>query len=145
MTHQYALSNEEQEKFNQFKQMSPEAYEKICKRCGLCCLYKAHNSHYTIATRYCCKHLDTKTQKCKIYNNRTSYNSNDCISVVPDMVLDGTILPRTCGYVEYVFGPAPIVAKINWKRVKNVGDTIPDANKIRLKDFIWGSKFWYIR
>lgn len=113
----YDLSPEQVLRFEQLRLMSPAEYEKICKGCGLCCLYKLGTENTTFYTNMCCQYLDVKTKRCSVYCDRLKIQSAECEKVTPDSVLRG-MLPRTCGYVEYVFGPAKKQIKVNWGKVR---------------------------
>ncbi len=116
---EYSLTDEQAIRFLKLRQMAPDAYEKLCKGCGLCCLYKYAVNRRVFYTRTCCEYLDTSTRRCRVYADRLGVQKGVCEKVTPDTVLRGGILPRTCGYVEYVFGPAKKQIKIDWARVKS--------------------------
>ena len=116
----YNLTPQQAQRFEQLRRMSPNAYEKICKGCGLCCLCKTGTDMITLYTRLSCNCLDLKTRRCMDYNNRLKVRENECVKVTPELALRGDLLPRTCGYVEYIYGPgAPI--NFDWSCVRPVG------------------------
>jgi len=39
-----------------------------------------------------------------------------------DVILEGKLLPASCGYVEYIFGPAPFPANIDFEMVWPISD-----------------------
>ncbi len=114
---------EQQRRIDELCAMAPEQWEKICNGCGVCCLYKHRTMSGRIAyANVCCKYMDCETQKCKIYQNRLTQNFG-CNKVDLDTVLNTKLLPRSCGYVEYIFGPAKNPAQIDWSRVRPMSDT----------------------
>lgn len=119
----YNLTPEQQIKVKELQRMSPKQWESICKGCGLCCLCKvAFDSSKTSNTYYTtvhCSGLDPKTKKCKIYDKRLQLKGADCKKLSIDIILEGQLVPRTCGYVEYVFGPAPFKISLDWRTVKS--------------------------
>ena len=122
MQQKYNLTQDQARRFKDLRKMPPEAYEKICKGCGLCCLCKIGISDITLYTRLCCNYLDIKTKRCEIYNSRLSTRKNDCAKVTPELALAGDLVPRTCGYVEYIFGPAKQPINLDWSMVQHCGN-----------------------
>ncbi len=118
----YNLTSEQQKKVEQLKQMSPQQWESICKRCGICCLCKIQigpdKQTSNFYTNVCCDAFNPVTRQCTMYASRLTRIKQDCKKVDLDVILDGTLIPRTCGYVEYIFGPAPFKTSVNWKLVK---------------------------
>lgn len=126
MSLKYNLSPQQLARIEELRNCTPEKWESICKGCGLCCLCKvglpiAPGVEPIVFTDLCCNHFDTKTKKCTVYKNRFK-KCNDCCKVTLDIVLDGTLLPAGCGYVEYIFGPAPRPAKVNWNQISRIGN-----------------------
>ena len=122
MKKQYNLTPEQEQRAAELRNMSPDAYEKLCKGCGLCCLCKTGTENLVFYTRLCCNYLDIKTKRCAVYNNRLKERKYKCAKVTSDLVLEGDLLPRTCGYVEYVFGPAEQPINLDWSMIKHCGN-----------------------
>lgn len=118
----YNLTPEQQKKVEELKQMSPQQWETICKRCGLCCLVKMQigaNKHAgTFYTNICCDAFNPVTRQCTMYSNRLTRKKHDCKKVDINVILNGKLIPRTCGYVEYIFGPAPFKIFVDWRTVR---------------------------
>lgn len=142
MPTKYSLTAEQQKRVNELRKMSPSAYEKICKGCGICCLHKIGTQNITLYTKLCCDHLDLKTKRCKIYSKRLSANKYECTKVTPDLVLDGDLVPRTCGYVEYIFGPALQPINLDWSMVRHCNNLDLDDNCIAINAIIPDSINW---
>ncbi len=145
----YCLTPEQQKKVNELKAMSPERWETICKRCGICCLCKVGfgvtENEPTFYTKVHCECLNPRTKKCKVYKNRLKSKAKDCKKLDLDIILDEKLLPRTCGYVEYIFGPAPFNIFIDWKSVKSekqVNLNNPDnvVKNIIMESYKWNEK-----
>ncbi len=117
------LTYAQQKKVEELQNMSPQQWDSICKGCGICCLCKVcfsdkedSNTYYT---RVHCDGLDPVTKKCMIYKDRLKIKGNECKKLDIKIILDGQLIPRTCGYVEYIFGPAPSNIFIDWRTVKS--------------------------
>lgn len=121
------LTAEQQARVNELKQMSPLQWESICKGCGICCLCKTTlcftpSLQQTFFMDVCCDHLDKKTKKCTIYNERLDTYKEHCRKVDINIVLDGELLPASCGYVEYVYGPAPSPINVEFDKIGRESD-----------------------
>ena len=118
----YNLTPEQQKKVDELKKMSPQQWETICKKCGVCCLVKMQigtdKSMNTYYTNICCDAFNPVTRQCTMYNNRLSRKNHDCKKVDINVILEGKLVPRTCGYVEYIFGPAPFKIFVDWRTVR---------------------------
>ena len=121
-TVKYNLTPEQQKKVDELKQMSSQQWETICKRCGICCLCKVqigpNKQTDNFYTNVCCDAFNPVTRQCTMYENRLKRKKKDCKKVDLDVILDGTLIPRTCGYVEYIFGPAPFKTFVDWQSVR---------------------------
>ncbi len=115
---------EQQVRIAELRAMTPSQWDSICKGCGVCCLRKADIGFgVTLYMDLCCPHLDCQTHRCGIYNDRLTRRANRCYKVDIDVVLDGTLLPTSCGYREYIFGPAKYPAQVDWQKVKPISDS----------------------
>lgn len=117
------LTAEQRQRVEKMKKMTPEQWESLCKGCGICCLSKIEleiepGAAKTFYTHACCNWLDVKTKRCKIYKCRLKDKNNMCEKVDLDLILNRDLLPRTCGYVEYIYGPAPRKITVDWNNVK---------------------------
>lgn len=81
---------------------SNKEWESICRRCGKCCYEKIDlGAGEIVYTSEPCVHLDTKTNLCKVYDNRR-VEEPDCIELTENIVRSLNWLPPDCAYVEYV-------------------------------------------
>lgn len=135
------LTYEQLLRFEQLRQMTPDAYEKICKGCGLCCLCKTGTDDFVVYTRLSCNWLDLKTKRCTVYNNRLRSQKYECAKVTPELAVQGDLLPRTCGYVEYIYGPATPI-KFDWSRVVPLGKVNEEDVLTMIKYMIIDSINW---
>ena len=139
------LTPEQQKRADALAKMSPSEWDAVCKQCGICCLDKFEytfddslGGRKTIYLKQCCEKFDTKTCKCSIYKDRLK--RKDCAKVNMDIILSGKLLPSSCGYVEYIFGPAPFPANVDFSQVHPI-----DNNKSEEqfeKDIIYESVLW---
>ena len=111
------LTPEQQKRADTLAQMTPVEWDKICKKCGICCLAKIEinldlpcRKTSVLYLKQCCENFDIKTKKCTVYQTRL--NKPHCEKVDMNVILNTNILPASCGYVEYIFGPAKTPAKI---------------------------------
>lgn len=80
--------------------MTPAEWEALCDGCGHCCRLPG--------TVVGCPGLDTKTNRCKVYEKRCE--TEVCVKVTPENVRslhDRGVLPDTCGYVRHVVFDIP--------------------------------------
>jgi uncharacterized cysteine cluster protein YcgN (CxxCxxCC family) len=70
--------------------------EALCRRCGLCCHEKIRIGEQVIITDIPCRHLDTETNLCRIYDNRAELEPR-CLSAAESA--KGFGLPGDCPYV----------------------------------------------
>lgn len=128
---QAKLTPLQQSRANTLSRMTPAEWDAICKRCGVCCLNKMMVclvdgpsariiDKETVYLKRCCDKFDTKTRRCTVYHARL-WQSN-CEKVTMDIILKGQLLPASCGYVEYIFGPAPYPACVPFNQVRSITD-----------------------
>lgn len=73
-------------------------WEKLCKRCGLCCFEKIENENGTIFfTSVPCRYLDVVSRSCRIYERRFKIFPT-CIKLSEKLVRELDWLPDDCGY-----------------------------------------------
>lgn len=73
-------------------------WEKLCRRCGLCCFEKGIDGKgRLITTAVPCRHLDVHTRLCRVYAHRQEIES-DCIKLTPEIVANLKWLPEDCAY-----------------------------------------------
>ncbi len=85
--------------------MSREEYEKLCKRCGRCCLIKAKRPDGSIyVTNQYCQYLEIfpdKTTSCRVYSMRvgvTTVGDNICLPI--DFCAKRHLIPLDCPYAR---------------------------------------------
>ena len=74
------------------------AWEDLCKRCGLCCFEKSvdlKGQFYTTKTP--CQHLDIVSRECRVYRKRLDVGEG-CVKLTPEMVNKADWLPEDCAY-----------------------------------------------
>jgi len=147
------LTPVQQERANRLARMTPAEWDAICKRCGICCLEKlavafddesekSPDDMDTIYLKRCCNYFNTKTKRCEIYPKRL--DAPNCNKVDMNVILEGKLLPASCGYVEYIFGPAPFPANVDFNKVRPIDDdkvvhmTVAEVEK----EIIAGSLLW---
>ena len=74
-------------------------WESLCDGCGICCLEKLEDVGTGVFeyTAVACRHLDTTSSRCRIYDRRHKLNS-DCIRLTAETLKSLHWLPDTCAY-----------------------------------------------
>lgn len=142
------LTPQQRQRVQELENMSAQEWENLCKHCGVCCLAKVDTEmSTTLFMDYCCEHLDCATKKCKIYKDRINKQKGFCKKVTIDVILDNQLLPTSCGYVEYVFGPAKYPAKVDFTKVTPMSDSVFVRKTIGdiLRHIIKDSINWHCR
>lgn len=135
------------EKINWLRNCTPQQWDAVCKRCGICCLnkldaYEAFGIRGVVYTHCACQHLNVCSRLCNVYNDRLKTAGNQCKKVDLDIVLQGRLLPDSCGYREFIYGPARVPAQIDWSRVENVSNTDNADVWYMVSRIIPGSYMW---
>ena len=79
--------------------LNEHQWEKLCDRCGLCCIHKIENQEGTVfLTDVACKYLDIQTVSCQCYQERANKQTL-CKILTPDNIENNLVwLPDTCAY-----------------------------------------------
>ncbi len=87
------------------EQMTTEEWELLCDGCGRCCLEKLidEDTGKVFYTSVACRHLDTWTCKCALYEERKSVVP-DCLVIKPEMIRTLDWLPAACAYRRIMEG-----------------------------------------
>ncbi len=80
---------------------TPEAWEKICRRCGKCCLIKLEDeeSGEVYYTNVVCRYFDEEKMCCTVYDKRCELVPT-CLKLTPENVDKLQWMPKTCAYRE---------------------------------------------
>ncbi len=123
MTNKIDLTPAQQERVAQLRRMTPREWDAICKKCGICCLIKFDmGGNQIVYIKRSCVHLDCNSRECKIYSERLTCRLGKCHKVDIDLVLAGGMVPDSCGYREYIFGPAKYPAVVDFSTVRPMDD-----------------------
>ncbi|MBD5388866.1 hypothetical protein HDR63_01260 [bacterium] len=139
------LTPAQQARVEEMRRMTPREWDALCKGCGICCLTKVDmGGGVTVYLNRCCAHLDTATRRCRIYNTRLTQRRERCKKVDLDVVLAGQLVPASCGYREYIFGPAQFPARVDFTSVRPMrdGDFEKMSTADVLRHIIAGSNRW---
>lgn len=81
------------------EKMNAEQWESLCDGCGICCLEKLEDTETGEVeyTAVACRHLDTGSCRCRIYERRHELNT-DCIEMRAETIKSLHWLPNTCAY-----------------------------------------------
>ena len=80
-------------------ELSQEEWESLCDGCARCCMLKLEDidTKEIAYTNIACKLLNTKTCKCKDYQNRQR-RIPDCIGLNAQNIKNLNWMPSTCAY-----------------------------------------------
>lgn len=141
------LTPAQQQRADELARMTPAQWDAICKHCGVCCMAKQRIAHdmRPLYLNCCCDKFDPVTRQCKIY--KTRLKNPYCNKVDLGAVLSDDLLPASCGYVEYIFGPALFPANPDFTRVQPVPDDVLNNMPVDQVEqrMIAESVFWNIR
>lgn len=105
-----------QERIEKLATLNDEQWESLCKGCGVCCLLKHTRRAGMYYTSVACKNLNLATQRCRVYNTRLNHRIY-CNKVNVPVVLRSGLMPNSCGYIEYIYGPAETQIKPDYKKI----------------------------
>jgi uncharacterized cysteine cluster protein YcgN (CxxCxxCC family) len=76
-----------------------QAWEAVCRRCGLCCYDRDPDARGVLIVHLTspCRHLDLVSRLCTIYENRLK-KCRECRKVTLLHALFSRYLPDSCGY-----------------------------------------------
>lgn len=76
-------------------------WDSLCNRCGKCCYTRSIRPDGEVIIHYNtpCKHLDTETHLCKVFDDRF-HKCNHCGKVSLLTALFEPSLPKDCAYVQ---------------------------------------------
>lgn len=134
----------QRQKIYELQNMSVAEYEKICKQCGVCCLCKIDLRPIetaTMFTRIHCAHFNPGTKLCNIYPHRFRLTC-ECCKVDMNIILHSDLIPDSCGYREYIFGPAKYPATVEFEKTCSEADIDFDNPDDILSRVIKESKKW---
>lgn len=126
------------------RQLDEQAWDKICRGCGLCCLAKVIEEDHKIYFSHCtCGQFNLKSRGCNCYLKRLC--QPNCQKLTLKHIIDGKLIPDSCAYVERIFGPAKFPAIIDWKNVIPV-ETLDGIDWTTITDnVIPSSVYWSAR
>ena len=88
------------------KDLPPEVWEALCRKCGKCCTEKVEIDGQIYLSKKYCRFLDKSTMQCTVYENRFEAEP-ECSSVEQGIPVG--IFPGDCPYVADIEGyRAPI-------------------------------------
>lgn len=81
------------------EEMSNDEWEKICCRCGLCCLVKVQDEETddVFYTRVICHLFDRDKRLCTKYNKRCELVP-ECLKITPKNIDNISWMPKKCSY-----------------------------------------------
>ncbi len=114
------FTDEQMARIRELQNMTPQQWDNVCKKCGVCCLDKTRYMGQVIFLNLGCEHLNCKTKLCNVFKTRQSVNKAYCAKQTINTVLTGQMVPDSCGYREYIFGPATHPAKPDFQQVRPI-------------------------
>lgn len=93
--------------------LNDEEWEKICKRCGKCCLHSLQDvdTDEIYHTNVLCRYFDLENSLCMIYDKRCDVVP-ECLKLTKDNVEKLPFMPKSCAYrrlfdANYKDNPTP--------------------------------------
>ncbi len=85
--------------------MTMQEWEKLCDRCGRCCLRKLEDEDTgeVFYTGVACRYLDIERCECREYELRSELAA-DCLVLTPANAASLALLPSTCAYRRLATG-----------------------------------------
>ena len=79
--------------------LTDEQWEKICKRCGKCCLITVQDedTDEIYHTNVLCRYYDQQNKLCRIYEKRCQVVP-ECLKLTKDNVDKLPFMPQSCAY-----------------------------------------------
>ena len=82
-----------------WQKISDTEWEKICDRCGKCCLMtlEDEDTGEIYHTNILCRYYDMENRLCTVYDKRCTLVPN-CLKLTPENVDKLPFMPKTCAY-----------------------------------------------
>ena len=82
-----------------WQKISDTEWEKICDRCGKCCLMtlEDEDTGEIYHTNILCRYYDMENRLCTVYDKRCALVPN-CLKLTPENVDKLPFMPKTCAY-----------------------------------------------
>ena len=114
--------------------LTNEQWEKICKRCGKCCLFTIQDeeTEEIYHTNVLCRYYDQKNSACQIYETRCEIVP-ECLKLTKDNVDKLSFMPKSCAYRQ-LFDPA--YKNKNWPSLSGRIICETDADMSNLEEYI---------
>ena len=107
-----------EQRLDYLSKLAPREWDAICRSCGMCCLIKVgigFGSRRMIYSKIACDKLDLKTKKCTCYARRLE--KKECHKLDLKSLQEGKVVPASCAYSEFLYGPAKYPADIDFGTV----------------------------
>lgn len=80
-------------------ELTSEEWEKICMKCGKCCLCKYSEGDVIHFSNYICRYFDLTKRICSCYENRLEIAQGECKKISLELLEhDLYLLPPSCAY-----------------------------------------------
>lgn len=80
-------------------ELSAEEWEKICMRCGKCCICKYSEGNLIHFSNYICRYFDVKKGICSCYKTRFNVAKDECKKISLELLEHELyLLPPSCAY-----------------------------------------------
>ena len=86
------------------RQLPPEVWEALCRRCGKCCAEKVEVEGVVYLTKKMCRFLDAQSRQCTVYPERFRAEP-DCLSTFEGLPM--MAFPEDCPYTKSIEGYEP--------------------------------------
>lgn len=115
------------------KNYTNEEWEKICNRCGKCCLIKLEDEETgdIYYTNVVCRYFDEEKCACTIYDKRTKLVP-ECLKLNQENVDKICWMPKSCAYRRLFENKPP--CPVTTIKGRCISETVVDADN--LEDYI---------
>ncbi len=107
------------------EELTPEEWESLCDRCGLCCTrkFEDEDTDEILHSLILCRYFDDETCLCTSYKDR-NINVPTCVHLTPEKARTFNFLAPTCAYRLLAVGK-----DLEWWHplVSNSPDTVHEA------------------
>lgn len=80
-------------------ELTDDEWEKICMRCGKCCMCKYSEDGFIHFSNQMCRFFDMRQGICSCYDRRFEVNSSDCRKISFELLQNNlSLLPPSCAY-----------------------------------------------
>ena len=115
--------------YKKLEDLSEDEWEKVCMKCGKCCMCKYSDNGIIHFSNYMCQYFDLKKGECSCYDTRFETAKGSCKKVSLELIKSELyLLPPSCAYRRLYEGRGlphyhPLITG-DPKSVEKAGETV---------------------